>query len=156
MSNNQNDIWEESIRDGHSLDFSEVLSDSENERRIESLHIEATVNGVKDTGKISDGHHTFDELYKHRIILFIALCKALTCVDVGKPEVWRSRLHSDGTKFDNWFIMGINKGKGKQATYHIPMSYWDDTNFAETLENAPEFDGHTPFDTLTRIKILVL
>ena len=31
---------------------------------------------------------------------------------------------------------------------------WEETNFAKTLDKAPEFDGHTPADVLERIKSL--
>ena len=31
---------------------------------------------------------------------------------------------------------------------------WGDTDFAEYLERAPEFDGHTAEDVLERIKYL--
>lgn len=115
-----------------------------------------TVNGKIDTGKISDGYHTFDELYEHRITLFIALCRAYA-KDVTEYKsllIWRSKLHSDGTMFDGGFIMGIGKETGKQITYHLPMSDWRETDFAETLENAPLFDGHTADDVLNRLKEL--
>ena len=32
---------------------------------------------VSDLSKVSDGFHTIQELYEHRVILFIALCKAI-------------------------------------------------------------------------------
>jgi hypothetical protein len=113
---------------------------------------------------ICDGYHTFDELYEHRITLFIALCRYLSGMWQEKyigaeneetiPEIWRSKLHSDGSSFDGWFILGINKEKGEQITYHLPLSKWEDTDFAEPLEKAPEFDGHTSDDVLERIKDL--
>lgn len=119
---------------------------------------------LKITGKsiqISDGYHTFDELYEHRIVLFIALC---SCYQVSnyykegkatdKEICWRSKLHSDGTMFDGWFILGINQEKGKQITYHLPIEKWDKTGFARTLKNAPEWDGHTPQMVLDRISNL--
>ena len=116
-------------------------------------------------GKQSDGYHSFDELYEHRITLFIALCVYVrkSYSRMKKDDnlyleenliVWRSKLHSDGTMFDDWFVMGIGKEKGKQITYHLPIEKWGDTGFAETLENAPEYDGHTPEDVLKRIKKL--
>jgi len=112
---------------------------------------------LKITGEniqISDGYHTFDELYEHRIVLFIALCKQRAEHNCNRGKfhnVWRSKLHSDGTMFDDWFVMGIGKEKGEQMTYHLPITKWEDTNFAETLEKAPEWDGHTPEDVLNRI-----
>ena len=105
-----------------------------------------------------DGYHTFGELYEHRIVLWIALCKILyddPQYQTGqKADVWRSKLHSDGTSFDGWFIMGIGRNKGEQITYHLPISKWEETEFAETREKAPEFDGHTGDDVLERIKNL--
>lgn len=104
-----------------------------------------------------DGYHTFDELYEHRIALFIALCKQINRQPYSEDKkygLWRSELHSDGTNYKGWFILGIGKEKGKQITYHIPAKYWQDTGFAETLEKAPDFDGHTPEDVLIRLENL--
>lgn len=106
-----------------------------------------------------DGYHTFDELYDHRITLFIALCRAYAeWIDAEGlstiPHSWRSKLHSDGTNFDGWFILGLKEDKGEQITYHLPLLRWDETCFAETLDRAPEFDGHTPDDVLERLKKL--
>ncbi len=111
-----------------------------------------------DTNLISDGYHTFGELYQHRIELFIALCRELSknpeYQNGQKSEIWRSTKHSDGSVWDNWFIMGIGKESGEQITYHLSMEYWEKTNFAQTLELAPTFDGHTPDDVLLRISRL--
>ena len=97
----------------------------------------------------SDGYHTFDELYDHRFTLFIALARALRT-----HKVWRSKLHSDGTSFDGWFVLGINDEPGKQITYHLPMDRWEETDFAFTVDRAPEFDGHTSVDVLERLKTI--
>lgn len=106
---------------------------------------------------VSDGFHTMDELYAHRIQLFIALAKLYNMQInefVLKTKVWRSEKHHDGTGYDGWFILGINDEYGKQITYHLPMSYWEETNFADTLSKAPDFDGHTSADVLQRLKTL--
>lgn len=116
---------------------------------------------MQDVGKVSDGYHSFEELYEHRIVLFIALCRLLKRqensighIPEGESFIWRSKLHSDGEAWDGWFIMGIDKPKTKQITYHLPISKWHETDFAETLGRAPEFDGHTPEDVLERLKNL--
>ena len=106
---------------------------------------------IKITGSTSDGYHTFDELYEHRIVLYLALCRQLVYQGVKQLRPWRSLLHSDDTKYESWFILGIGKEPGEQITYHLPMHYWGDTFFAETLDRAPEFDGHTSADVLERI-----
>ncbi len=81
-----------------------------------------------DTNKISDGYHTFKELYEHRIALFISLCSQLNSAaeELGKERVvWKSKIHSDGTSWEGWFMLGIFKEKGKQISYHLPNDYWD-------------------------------
>ncbi len=114
----------------------------------------------EDTGKISDGYHTFDELYDHRITLFIALCRSIqkwSGISPSHDVVWRSKKHSDGELCfgtGTQFVMGIFKEIGKQISYHIPMERWDEANFAETLDFAPEWDGHTSEDVLKRLKVL--
>lgn len=114
--------------------------------------------------EVSDGYHTFEELYDHKITLYIALCKAIKGLsdlsfemgdnkDIVIP-VWRSELHSDGSRYNGWFILGMKDLKGQQITYHLPIKEWENTNFAETFEKAPEWDGHTSQDVLNRIKDL--
>jgi len=118
---------------------------------------------VADLSQVSDGYHTIAELYDHRIALFIALCLLLKRqedvighIPEGESFVWRSKYHSDGELAfgGEWFVLGIGKEKGYQITYHLPISRWDETNFAETLDRAPEYDGHTSADVLERLKQL--
>lgn len=95
-------------------------------------------------GKVSDGYHTFDELYHHRAILFATICNT-------HPELaWKSKQHDTGDMFDDMFIVGINTPDG-QATYHYDVEpYWDIFNVPE-LERAPKWDGHTPDEAIRRI-----
>lgn len=104
----------------------------------------------KDVGQISDGYHTFDELYDHRITLFIALCRKMH----ETRTVWRTECHSNGEKIEGWFLLGIGTQMGEQITYHIPMSRWDECKFASKCDRAPAFDGHTGADVLSRLKKL--
>lgn len=118
---------------------------------------------VKETDGISDGYHTFGELYDHRITLFIALAKNIwryvsdDAMKVNHKEIWRSKAHhpEDQLMYDGWFVMGIGIEPGKQITYHLPLSRWDETNFVETLQHAPKWDGHTPADTIERLKTTI-
>lgn len=101
---------------------------------------------------LSDGSHTFDELYEHRFTLWIAVCRLVNKdPQYQYRDVWRSELHSDGSRYDGWFLLGMTNEDGQQMTYHLPMRRWDDCEFACTLERAREFDGHTPADVLQRI-----
>jgi hypothetical protein len=121
--------------------------------------INESIQKLSDRGSISDGYHTFNELYEHRITLYIAICKKKAGEDnvpFGAPfdsyPVWRSKVHSDGSIWDDWFLLGINYKKGEQITYHLPMSRWNECSFADELDKAPEFDGHTSADVLERLK----
>lgn len=114
-----------------------------------------------DDMQVSDGFHTMDEIYDHRIELFIALARTVRqisdyCFEIKgiSIDVWRSKKHSDGSEYDGWFILGIHKAKGLQKTYHLPISRWVDTDFADTLDKAPKYDGHTAADVLKRLKEL--
>jgi len=73
---------------------------------------------------------------------------------VGHPVVWRSRLHSDGSSYPGWFVLGIDEKSGRQITYHLPDTRWNDCDDFETRDHAPEFDGHTSDDALKRLKEL--
>ncbi len=107
-----------------------------------------------NTNLISDGYHTFGELYEHRIINFMAVCR-LAKLALNK-YVWRSKAHSDGEVWDGWFILGIDYAPGKQITYHLPNEKWDMCEgFAVTREKAPDWDGHTSQDVLKRLTELL-
>lgn len=97
-----------------------------------------------DTGKISDGYHTFDELYEHRVTLFACLANR------NKKNAWKSYFHSDGTSYEGWFIAGMTLPTG-QITYHIPLRDWDRFQVKE-FDRALAWDGHTPNDVLERLR----
>ena len=98
-------------------------------------------------GNLSDGYHTFNELYHHRAILFSVICNSMP------DKAWKSKLHDTGDMFENMFIVGIETPNG-QATYHYDIEpYWDMFKVKE-LEKAPKWDGHTPADAINRIATL--
>jgi hypothetical protein len=100
----------------------------------------------KISGSTSDGYHTFDELYFHRMVLFSVICNH------NPDKAWKSRKHSDGTMFDGgYFIVGIKTLQG-QYSYHYKMDCWDYFKVDE-LTFAPEYDGHQPSD-VTRLLTL--
>lgn len=99
----------------------------------------------------SDGHHTFYELYEHRYLLWIAYCQ-LASEPLAYAYVWRSKLHADGSMFEDSFVLGVNAIKGIQITYHLHLDKWSLCDFANTLDRAPKYDGHTPADVLDRLR----
>lgn len=100
--------------------------------------INQMISNVDNKGEISDGSHTFDELYYHRMVLFSIICNQ------NKYEAWKSRTHDDGTMFDDYFIVGITTKEGDYS-YHYHKDHWDKFNVRELL-NAPPWDGHEPKD----------
>lgn len=99
-----------------------------------------------DAGEISDGYHTFNQLYHQRAILFA------TIVNQNKDKAWKSYKHSDGKYcFDSngeWFVVGIDTPQGSY-TYHYAKEYWDYFDCKE-LDCGKEWDGHTEED-VTRL-----
>ena len=63
-------------------------------------------------------------------------------------------VHSDGSEWAGWFILGYETEPGRQITYHLPLDKWYQCLFARILEKAPEWDGHTSNDVLQRLKNL--
>ena len=103
--------------------------------------VEVPESGI---GDLSDGYHTFNELYHHRAVLFSVICNSMS------DKAWKSKLHDTGDMFDGMFIVGIETPDG-QATYHYDINpYWDMFKVKE-LEKAPRWDGHTPTDAINRI-----
>lgn len=95
-------------------------------------------------GCVSDGYHTFNELYYHRAALFAALVAL-------KPELaWKSKYHHDGTFYDGMFIVGMHLPTG-DITYHYDINPWWNMFYCKELDNAPEFDGHTPNVVIARL-----
>lgn len=87
-------------------------------------------------GKLSDGHHTFNELYEERAYLFAALCQAY------RESSWKSELHYDGTFFKGYFLAGIDTPDGT-VSFHIKNKYWDIFK-VRTLTEAPKWgEGDT-------------
>lgn len=101
-------------------------------------------------GEISDGYHTFNELYDHRCTLFAVLML------MAQDHSWYSKTHDDGSVWDGWFICGMDLGTGT-ITYHLPDSMWDmvSNTGATELKKAPAWDGHTASDVVDRLQGLL-
>lgn len=92
----------------------------------------------------TDSYHSFQELYAHRIVLFLCLMK------FNKDISWKSRLHSDGTSYGDWFLAGMTLPTG-DVSYHIPNQYWGMIEDIKILERAPVYDGYTSEDVIRRL-----
>lgn len=97
---------------------------------------------IADVENISDGYHTFNDLYNQRLYLSAALCNCLPI-----DSCFKSKKHHDGSyPFDNknWFIIGFKTKQG-WYTYHYEMKYWNMFHCKE-LDRSPRYDGHTSND----------
>jgi len=101
----------------------------------------------KETDSISDGYHTFGELYDHRRALTAALMRS-------NPDIsWRSKAHhpDDNPMFEGgYFIAGMDLPTG-QISYHYKLHHWGDFDGIAEHAFAPKYDGHTPASTVTRL-----
>jgi hypothetical protein len=130
---------------GESTSEAESMVAERNAYAAETLALRARVAELEAYQKQgSDGYHTFEELYEHRHVLFGAL---LACAGGG----WKSKQHADGSMFPGWFIAGMTARDGLPVTYHLPERLWEDFP-GRAQEKAPEWDGHTPADVVTRIR----
>lgn len=102
-----------------------------------------------DMGEVSDGYHTFNELYAHRVRLFSSLMRACPALS------WWSFSHSDGEVWEGWILAGIDTPAGA-VTYHLPESEIPFLPAGTELEFGKEWDGHTPEDVLERLLTLTL
>ena len=107
------------------------------------------ITNIKDIGDLSDGYHTFNQLYHQRAVLFAAI------VNQNKDISWKSFKHSDGKYcFDSngeWFIVGIDTPEGSY-TYHYEKNYWNMFKCQE-LECGKEWDGHTEEDVIRLLSL---
>ena len=99
-----------------------------------------------DVEKISDGYHTFADLYEQRLILSAALAK-------NNPHAWKSKRHEDGSVpfGGGWFIMGFDTDEGCY-TYHYELKDWDLFQ-CEELDKGKPWDGHTSKDVRRLLSI---
>lgn len=99
-----------------------------------------------DVEKMSDGYHTFADLYEQRLILSAALAK-------NNPNAWKSKRHEDGNVpfGGGWFIMGFDTYEGCY-TYHYELKDWDLFQ-CEELDKGKPWDGHTSKDVRRLLSI---
>lgn len=103
-----------------------------------------------EPGEVSDGYHTFNELYEHRCLLFCMVAQVFAISNIKNWRTWKSWKHDDGSDYPGWFIAGLDLGAGT-VTYHLPASMWE-LYAGEYLDNAPEWDGHTSSDVINRLR----
>lgn len=125
--------------------LNEVTGDVE--RKLSSFDVPC------ESEEVSDGFHTFGELYRHRDALFCALASFAS----QSTYTWKSKTHwIDGELqpvWEGYFVAGVElrlKSGPKMITYHMPLDMWDSFD-GIAREQAPPHDGHMAEDVLQRL-----
>lgn len=108
-----------------------------------------------DTNNISDGYHTFGELYEFRKQYNAALFNSWALA--SQYNVHKSLRHNDGELCfgGGWFIVVAVLPTG-QISNHYKVEDWDLFNIPASSTALVEFDGHTPADVIKRLNDLNL
>lgn len=103
---------------------------------------------MTDTGNISDGYHTFDELYEYRMLYNAHAAQGWLRQGHEVVKSWR---HSDGEFCfgGGWFIVTAELPTG-QVSNHYAAEHWRLFD-VPAVDLPPEWDGHTPADAADRL-----
>lgn len=98
---------------------------------------------IEDTRKVSDGYHTFEELYEHRVLLFFNFAHYLEW-----PSTWRPH-------YPGWPVLLVETPAG-QVSYHFPEAMLPLIEPHITKDDKEiQWDGHTDSDVISRMKDLL-
>ena len=111
-------------------------------------------------GNVSDGFHTFDELYYYRLCYNAALINSLVQLINENPakfkdiKVCKSKKHFGGEPCygGGWFIVMINTPWG-QISNHYKLEYWDMFN-CRVADTSWKWDGHGMKEAMERLNKL--
>ena len=93
-------------------------------------------------GDISDGYHTFDELYEHRCLLFLVIARACADRFYWKPD------------FEGWFCLYWESPEG-QISYHIPNKHLPLIQDHVERDDEHIWDKHTSKDVVARLEKII-
>jgi hypothetical protein len=122
-------------------------------QNVEDLNLlikECKEKGIVETNYVSDGYHTFQELYTFRMMYNAALFNEW--YKQNKYEVHKSWKHNDGELCfgGGWFVVLAMLPSG-QITNHYPVNQWENFKILETEKALFPYDGHTSLDVLNRL-----
>jgi hypothetical protein len=108
----------------------------------------------EEIGEVSDGYHTFNELYYYRMLYNAAFLNTLAWYqdNINTFNIYKSKRHHTGEECfgGGWFIVMVDLPTG-QVSNHYEMKYWDLFKIPEK-EIADEWDGHTPQIAAERLR----
>lgn len=136
--------------------FRDTYLEAAQEKPEQKEYILEAINSLAkyaDTNKISDGYHTFSELYEFRKVYNAVLFNQWAHDDLY--NVHKSKKHFDGEDCfgGGWFIVIAELPTG-QISNHYELKDWDLFDIPATEKAIVQFDGHTSQDVLERLKNL--
>ena len=119
-------------------------------RTITVQNSESDDQRVLTEEEISDGYHTFKELYEYRLLYNAAFFNELA--KEGTIKVHKSKRHSTGELCfgGGWFIVMAELPTG-QISNHYELKDWNLFHCQEQ-EKADVWDGHTPQEASKRLR----
>lgn len=91
---------------------------------------------------LSDGYHTFDELYEHRHHLFLCLVRQM-------PSLKRWLIHDH---FEGWDLIAVDLPLIGQISYHLPIRLRPHYRTFAWSSEPYQWDGHTSEDVIKRLE----
>lgn len=107
-------------------------------------------------GELSDGYHSFNELYRFRLLYNAALFNEWA--KQGLYDVHKSKCHYEGGECfgGGWFVVVAQLPTG-QISNHYEQIHWDLFSEVPAFDKAKHpWDGHTSSDVETRMIDLLL
>lgn len=108
----------------------------------------------ENLGELSDGYHTFNELYHYRLLYNAALFNEWA--RLGFYDVHKSGVHDDGELpfgSSDWFIVVAELPTG-QISNHYRMEHWRLFDIP-SRELPNKYDGHTPQQVADRLETML-
>lgn len=115
--------------------------------------IQKHVLELENKGELSDGNHTFNQLYEFRKVYNAALFNEFA--RQNKYDVHKSKKYFTGELCyeGDWFIVIAILPTG-QISNHYEIKNWDLFKIPETETVKYPFDGHTSVDVIDRLSRL--
>ncbi|MCK9327304.1 MAG: hypothetical protein M0P69_17560 [Bacteroidales bacterium] len=118
----------------------------------EQINLE--IKKLKSKKGVSDGWHTFGELYEYRKVYNALLLNEWA--RQGKYDVHKSKKHNDGEPcFDGEHFIVVAILPTGQISNHYKLKDWNLFHVTVTEKAKYPFDGHTPQDVLQRMYEIV-
>ena len=107
-----------------------------------------------EKAELSDGYHTFKELYDFRRVYNAALFNEWS--EKGIFKVHKSTRHHDGEEcFGGGYFVVVAVLPAGQITNHYKMKHWEEFKIPAFEKARFEYDGHTAMDTVDRLNELL-